>query len=310
MKQALINVAKEIHPDKVFDPKTKQEWAMLAKDLNIKVVHIAERDTQTPRVAKRRGEFVNTWSVDGFMGEGIQPAELGWGTHEKQLPPDGRHHDYGCGSAIYLERPSFTTRVLSWTPMEGNYLGFLITHNEAISITDYFTVKNENNDVIYRPTCHYAYHPCDSAVLSIHELIGKSFKLDGFKKRLVIDEIVDGVDELGVLLCGHKKNAYWYGSQLSIDTARILAPYNSATSLQVTSSVLAGIIWAIENPSRGVVEADEMDYERILEICMPYLGNVVGVYTDWNPLYHRSSLFPQDIDQDDPWQFKNVRLYS
>ena len=33
-------------------------------------------------------------------------------------------------------------------------------------------------------------------------------------------EIVDGIDELGVLLYGHKKNAYWYGSQLSIEETR------------------------------------------------------------------------------------------
>ena len=53
----------------------------------MKVIHIAERDTQTASVAKQRGEFVNTWSIDGFVGEGNQPAELGWGTHEKSLPP-------------------------------------------------------------------------------------------------------------------------------------------------------------------------------------------------------------------------------
>ena len=33
-------------------------------------------------------------------------------------------------------------------------------------------------------------------------------------------EIVDGIDELGVLLYGHGKNAYWYGSQLSIEETR------------------------------------------------------------------------------------------
>jgi homospermidine synthase len=31
------------------------------------------------------------------------------------------------------------------------------------------------------------------------------------------DELVDGVDELGVLLYGHGKNAYWYGSRLSLE---------------------------------------------------------------------------------------------
>ena len=30
-----------------------------------------------------RGSPVNTWSVEGFLSEGMQPAELGFGTNEK-----------------------------------------------------------------------------------------------------------------------------------------------------------------------------------------------------------------------------------
>ena len=56
----------------------------------MRAIHIAERDTQVQDVPKKIGEFVNTWSIDGFIGEGCQPAELGWGTHEKELPPKVR----------------------------------------------------------------------------------------------------------------------------------------------------------------------------------------------------------------------------
>ncbi len=31
---------------------------------------------------------MNTWSVEGFVSEGLQPAELGWGTHEKWMPEE------------------------------------------------------------------------------------------------------------------------------------------------------------------------------------------------------------------------------
>ena len=55
-------------------------------ELGVKVIHIAERDTQTTSVPKRVDEFVNTWSVEGFAGEGTQPAELGWGSHERHFP--------------------------------------------------------------------------------------------------------------------------------------------------------------------------------------------------------------------------------
>jgi homospermidine synthase len=176
------------------------------------VIHIAERDTQTADIAKRRGEFVNTWSVDGFVGEGCQPAELGWGTHEKALPPDGRRHEFGCDSAIYLMRPGASTRVRSWTPLEGPFHGFLITHNESISIADYYTA-HDGKAVRYRPTVNYAYHPCDDAVLSLHELAGKNWAMQS-SKRLMMNEIAHGMDELGVLLMGHARGAYWYGSRL------------------------------------------------------------------------------------------------
>ncbi len=93
------------------------------------------------------------------------------------------------------------------------------------------------------PTVHYAYHPCDDTMLSLHELQGRNMRTQS-RVRLMNDEIIDGMDELGVLLYGHAKNAFWYGSQLTIDQARAVAPYQNATGLQVTSAVLAGMVWA------------------------------------------------------------------
>ena len=159
---------------------------------------------------------------------------------------------------------------------------------------------------MYRPTCHYAYHPADDAVLSWHELFGNAGKMQEKTHVLDEDELTDGIDELGVLLYGHAKNAYWFGSQLSLEETRELAPYQNATGLQVTSAILAGMVWALENPNEGIVEADEMDFQRCLEIQLPYLGPVKGYYTDWTPLEGRPGLFPEDIDESDPWQFRNV----
>ncbi len=305
VKRALLNIA---HDTGVAAgaPATREQWAKLAHTLGIKVMHIAERDTQVADAPKAANEFVNTWSVDGFVSEGAQPAELGWGTHEKHFPTDGGRHSAGSGCAIYLNRPGASTCVRTWTPRAGHFHGFLITHSEAISLADYYTVK-DGDTVVYRPTTHYAYHPCDSAVLSVHEFAGRNWHLQD-NKRIMMSEITAGTDELGVLLAGHAKNAYWYGSQLSIDEARRLAPFNSATSLQVTAATLSGMIWAIENPHRGIVEPDDMDFERPLAICMPYLGRVQGEYTDWNPLFQRGELFAEDLDETDPWQFKNVRV--
>jgi homospermidine synthase len=305
VKQALLDVAggAALATDM---PRRREDWGRLAERLGVKAIHIAERDTQVASIPKEPGEFVNTWSIDGFVSEGSQPSELGWGTHERHFPADGRRHDFGPQAAIYLLRPGAATRVRSWTPLEGPYHGFLITHGESISIADYLTL-GEGSPARYRPTCHYAYHPCDDAVLSLHEFAGKNWRLQP-KKRLMMDEITTGIDELGVLLMGAPGGVYWYGSRLSIEEARRAAPHNNATSLQVTAAALAGMIWAIEHPRQGIVEPDEMDFARILEIARPYLGEVVGVGGDWTPLAGRESLFAEDLDRDDPWQFKNIRV--
>ena len=307
MKEALLNLARDTGLGDAV-PQDRRAWAALAERLGVKAVHVAERDTQVAAGRpKQVGEFVNTWSIDGFVGEGCQPAELGWGSHERALPADGHRHEFGCDAAIYLLRPGAGTRVRSWTPLEGPMHGFLVTHNESVSIADYYTVRDADGAVRYRPTVHYAYHPCDDAVLSLHEIAGKNWQMQP-RQRLMMDEITSGIDELGVLLMGHAEGAYWYGSRLSVEQARELAPHNNATSLQVTAAVLAGLVWAIENPRAGIVEADEIDHRRPMEVMRPYLGEVVGVYSDWTPLQGRGFPFPEQVDESDPWQFSNIRV--
>jgi homospermidine synthase len=303
-KKALLDLARDNGVS--ASPSSKLEWAQLACSLGIKAIHIAERDTQNTHEYKIRDEFVNTWSVDGMISESLQPAELGWGSHERHWPEDAERHESGCGAAIYLKRPGAATRVRSWTPLEGAYHGFLITHNESISLADYFTIK-DGAKVLYRPTVHYAYHPCDDAVLSLYELSGNNWQPQS-AKRILRDEICDGMDELGILLMGNAKGVYWYGSRLTIQEARQLVPYNNATSLQVAAGVLAAFVWALRNPNAGIVEAEDIDHDFVLEICRPYLGELVGIYGDWTPLLNRNWPFGENMDTDDPWQFKNIRV--
>jgi homospermidine synthase len=306
LKVALLNMARELQLP-LQPPGTRQAWARLAQQLGIKAIHVAERDTQVAAQRKRPGEFVNTWSVDGFVDEGLQPAELGWGSHEKHWPADAQRHGFGSDAAIYLERPGFATKVRSWTPLQGPFHGFLITHAESISIADHLTLQGDHGALAYRPTVHYAYHPCDDAVLSIHEMAGRNWKVQE-RKRILQADIVQGRDELGVLLMGNARGVYWFGSRLSNDAARELAPHNSATSLQVVAGIAGAMLWALHHPRAGLVEADDLDPETVMEVAAPYLGELAGVWSDWTPLAGRSPLYPEPVDDGDPWQFLNIRV--
>ncbi|KTD11933.1 homospermidine synthase [Legionella gratiana] len=305
VKQALLNLAKDNNLQ-LTTPKNQFEWAQLASTLNIKVIHIAEHDTQVTLASKRLGEFVNTWSIKGFIEEMKQPVEIGWGSHERHFPIDGKIHSRGKKSSIYIERPSGSFKIRSWTPSFGPYQGFLITHPETTSISSYLTL-NYGNAILYRPTVLYAYCPCPDAILSIHELQGNEW-VSQKNSRLIVEEIVEGVDELGVLLMGNPRGAYWFGSTLSIGSARELVSHNNATSLQVVAGLISGIIWIMRHPNKGLMEPEELDYEEILQNALPYLGKVSGYYTDWTPLQNRKKLYFEELDFSDPWQFINMQF--
>src|SRR5690606_34173272 len=237
-------------------------WNQLAMNLGVKVIHISERDTQIADKPKEVDEFVNTWSVEGFYEEGIAPAELGWGTHERKLPAGAFVHPYGPGNQICLNKMGINTWVRSWVPEGGEIVGMVVRHGEAFTISDYLTVW-EDEKPIYRPTVHYAYMPCDNAIISLYELRGRNYEMQP-RIRIMENEIISGKDELGVLLLGHDLTGWWVGSQLDIHEARRLVPNQNATTLQVAASVLGAVFWMIKNPRMGYNVPDNMPHHEVL----------------------------------------------
>jgi len=286
-----------------------QAFNHLAMLTGTKVIHISERDTQLAVEPKRVNEFVNTWSVDGLYEEGIAPAELGWGTHEKTLPKNAwQHEDDGPRNQICIAQPGMETWVRSWVPA-GEIRGLVIRHGESYTMSDHLTVWKDGR-ATYRPTVHYAYCPSDVAIMSIHELLMRNYEMQP-EQRILNDEIVQGEDQLGVLLMGHDYNAWWTGSILDINEARSKVPHQSATTLQVAASVLAAVKWMIAEPMQGLKVPDELPHDFILDAASPYLGTIWSDAVDWDPLRTRRDVFDQwsdlaaTLDRSDPWQFGN-----
>lgn len=287
-------------------------FARLSQATGTKVIHISERDTQISDRPKKVNEFVNTWSIEGFYEEGTAPAELGWGTHERRLPKHAHVPEGGPGNQIYIAQPGIRTLVYSWVPKGGQIVGMIVRHAEAFTISDFLTVwedaEREVRRPIYRPTVHYAYMPCDNAILSLYELVARSYKMQE-ELRIMDDEIIDGMDELGVLLLGHGLNGWWVGSQLDIHEARELVPGQNATTLQVAAAVLAGVLYMIRNPERGLLCPEDLPHREILASAAPYLGPLPSVHTDWTPLKHRWPSYEKwgrhRPREEDIWQFES-----
>jgi homospermidine synthase len=286
------------------------QFNMLAMLTGTKVIHISERDTQISTQPKEPNEFVNTWSVEGFYEEGIAPAELGWGTHERTLPKNGYAHTTdGPRNQICIAQPGMETWVRSTVP-SGEIHGMVIRHGEAYTMCEHLSVYDDKGNAIYRPTVHYAYCPTDAAIASVHELRWHNWEMQP-KQRIMNNEIHSGRDELGVLLMGHDYKSWWTGSQLSIDEARAILPGQSATTLQVASSVMSAIVWMFDEPERGVCVPDDLPWETLLATARPYLGTMFSGPIDWDPLSTRVPVFPgfsdegARLDPSDPWQFCN-----
>jgi homospermidine synthase len=278
----------------------------------VKVIHISERDTQITNRPKDVNEFVNTWSVEGFFEEGTAPTEMGWGTHELALPPGARLHTAGPRNQICLTSFGINTWVRSWVPC-GEIMGMVVRHGESFSISEALTVLGDDGTPIYRPTVHYAYCPCDSAIASLHELKMREYKMQE-QWRIMADDIVSGRDEMGLLLMGHDFKAWWIGSLLDIEETRRLVPHQNATTLQVAASALGALFYMIRHPNEGVLLPDQLPHEEIMEIAMPYLGPVVSQPVDWLPPASRGLPAGQpggySIADVQPWQFKQFMVVA
>ncbi|MFM7775620.1 MAG: saccharopine dehydrogenase NADP-binding domain-containing protein, partial [Actinomycetota bacterium] len=276
VKKSLVDIAtRALKEGKVSsDVETalvNENYQSLAHALNVKVIHISERDTQVTNKPKQWGEFVNTWSVEGFYEEGVAPAELGWGTHEKSLPTNAYEHPSGPKNQIAIAQPGATTWVRSWVP-NFEIQGMVIRHGEAFTISDHLTVW-DNGKAIYRPTVHYAYCPSNEAIVSMKELEMLNWELHK-NQRIMNDEITAGDDRLGVLLMGHPYKSWWTGSLLNIEDSRKLIPGQSATTVQVSSAVYAAVAWAMKNPCAGLLVPDELPWREVLGYAEKYWGGI------------------------------------
>jgi len=313
-KQGLIDIAQKMlddgiakNPERIRRLIDESNYAELAMEVGVKVIHCSERDTQISNRPKEVDEFVGTWSIEGLREEGTAPAEMGWGTHEKELPPLAHVPAKGPKNEIMLAQMGMNTWVRSWVPHH-EIVGMVIRHGEAFGIADRWTVWRDGR-AVYRPTVHYAYMPSDATMVSLHELRCRNYELQSKLRIMNDEEIIDGSDILGALLMGHPYGAWWTGSILSIEEARELAPGQNATTIQVALGVTSAVMWMIEHPRCGFHLPDDLPHGYVLSLAKPYLGTFLSTPSDWTPLKDRVIYFKENpasnYDKNDVWQFKN-----
>ncbi len=273
-------------------------WPDAARQLGLQVVQIAERDDHresapaspaSAMAARPPHRFANTWSALGLAGELCAPAELSWGQHEAPPPSGASAPSPHQPWALRWPSAGRATPVRTWTPGGGECAGYLLAHHEAFSIAELLAPHGLEGP--RRPTVYYAVRPCAAAWAGLAALPPGGPAPDGHYPVLK-QELGEGGIELGVLLLGEGVG-HWFGSRLSLAEARRCAPDNNATSLQVAAGVLGALVWALEHPLAGVVEAEDMDHRRVMAIAAPYLGELGGMDTPWRPPGGEPLVFPR-----------------
>jgi len=267
----------------------EDDFARMAMFLGLRVVHCSERDTQTPLVPRSPGEFLNTWGSYSLYSEGVDPVQIGYGTHEDPNP-----HQID-NQIITPERGAFTYAE-SYVPTVGIIKGMVISHGENDTINRMLTVKEENK-VVYAPTNFYVYSPADVAWESMEEVKQNGYKMLTAHSSLRGYQLEKGYDAVGALLIfesnptdailkrvNSKPVSYWCGSILSLKQTREMGiSYAGPTTVQVAISLCAALRWMLKNPRESVCFPEDLPYEQILKESASHLGVVFSGFVPYSP---------------------------
>lgn len=298
VKQGIINLTKKVLkyrktnklPINKFMLKyyKNKNHKKLAELLDINVIHCSEIDTQISK--KTNEKFTNTWSCVGLITEGLEPAEIQVGTHEKIIP----FHKDSISQVIpqLLITNQFGKDIIfkSIAPLSINkdnsveftvFNGRCIHHGEGISLNRYL------GSFKYSPTMHYVYKLSPKTeellnTLSNKELIEICNDDNKWKVLNVYDDKLNGYDNVGALFIMNKNPFtnkespyyFWTGSICHTDYTKNILKDNffGPTVVQVMAGILSGVKWMLKNKNKGLCFGEDVNDDYIIKNSKKYLG--------------------------------------
>jgi homospermidine synthase len=244
-----------------------KDYSTMARELGLTTIHISERDTQkTPLHVSEKG-YMNTWSVKGLYDEGIDPVQVSWGTHEKWMSPwINKHHLKKYGQVFFPLR-GMQMKLRSYEPKGGELIGVCIPHSESASLS-----KLLNTDS-YRVSAYYVYSLPDVAKVSVHYMESLKDEFDYYVLKAK-DIEKGGYDSVGCLMFLKNKRV-WVGAVQPIERALEISPEINGTCLQVAASILSSVKWGIQNPTKGIVDPEDVDTDFVLKYCDYWMGDFI-----------------------------------
>lgn len=276
--KALREKARAMNATAALEDIEKRNFASAAQKLELRLIHITEYDSQVTKSPKENSStFYNTWSCVGLIAESLDPAQIGFGTHEAPLanafePLVGprnvrilpvRGMDLLQWS-LSPQRDSFEAK--SKSPFH-KYMGFAIPHGEANTISQCLSLPG------YRPTVSFVYRPCAVARSGLRRMRKQGYVPPQDTHVLNLTEIESGCDAIGALLVFADGSYVWSGTLLNVrDMQGLGIRFAGPTTVQVGIAMLSAWHWMLENPHKGFLTPEDLPFEEILDMAIPFLG--------------------------------------
>ena len=297
----------------------------LAYELKIKMIHVNDIDLQAVNQEYKDDTLYSTWCIDSFFFEMLSEATLNIGTHENvNYENECRYLDKEKGF-LEFKKMAADTKCRTYYP-NGEFEGFLVPHEETITIAQGLEFKN-NNDVIYRPSVMFLYSPCEYAKNYFKNsklnnypnpdpdkpqdsenpnepIIVRGYKYPNNAEIVYQENINSGTEYVGVLLLGDNFNPVWVGNRIEpkfLYKNKKDSYWQTPTITPVAMSALAAVSWMLKNKeSGGIYFPDEIiDYKYILKIAEKYISKTIYKTFDKNTIKENLKIDFSDIQAKD-----------
>ena len=269
----------------------------LARELDLKEIHVNDNDYQEVKDKFEKDKLYSTWSVDSFFFEMLSEATANIGTDEIINDKEEiKKLDFKNG---FLEFKDIAINKVGKTYYPNGYFeGFLVPHEETITIAKSLEVKKEDK-VIYRPTVIFLYSPCDFAIKYLKEAkvndylhtdinkpqddnvsIIRGYKYPERAEIIYKENIKHGTEYVGVLLLGNKFRPVWVGNRIKksfLYKDKKSSFWQTPTITPVSMSALSATCWMIKHKDKGGIyfPDDIDDYKEIISFAEKYISKTI-----------------------------------
>jgi len=273
----------------------------LARMLGVRMIHVNDIDLQEVRGNYDDKRLFSTWCTDSFWFEMLSEATVNIGTHERVDFRDNCNLLDEEKGYVEWKRIAADTKCSTYYP-GGSFEGFLVPHEETITIARSLEVREEG-EVMYRPTVCFLYSPCAYATeyfrgAKVNDYPepdeNKPQDCENVDGRTIIrgyiypeqseivyqEKIASGTEYVGVLLLGERFEPVWVGNRVEASylyKKKKDSYWQTPTITPVAMSALAAVCWMLRHKEQGGIyfPDDISDYHFIIKTAEKYISKTI-----------------------------------